>query len=125
MPEKRVEARMLCADMVDVRWWDKSGRAFNGSAILEDISNSGACLQLDAPVPLETTMQITYPKGQLEGTVKYCVFRDIGYFVGLEFTSDSKWSREEFEPRHLLDLHSLLERGIENANKRAVKESVQ
>ncbi len=33
---------MLCADLVDVRWKDKSGRACRAVANLEDISQSGA-----------------------------------------------------------------------------------
>ena len=78
---------MLCADMVDVQWKDKSGRLRKGVANLEDISLSGACLQFDQPVPLQTELRISYPKGELTGKVRYCVYREIGYFLGIEFAS--------------------------------------
>ena len=42
---------MLCADLVDVQWKDKNGRVRRAVANLEDISLSGACVQVDAPIP--------------------------------------------------------------------------
>jgi len=67
MFDRRVEPRMLCADMVDVQWKDKTGRIRKGVANLEDISLSGACLQFDQPIPLQTDLRINYPKGELLG----------------------------------------------------------
>jgi hypothetical protein len=52
MQERRSEVRMLCADMVDVSWKDSSGKTRRATALLEDISHSGACLQLETAVPL-------------------------------------------------------------------------
>lgn len=101
---------MLCADLVDVRWKDRSGRRRKSVANLEDISLSGACLQMDAPIPLQTSLFITYPKGELHGRVRYCVYREIGYFLGIEFEPGSKWSQRHFRPRHLLDPRRLLSR---------------
>ena len=112
MFERRVETRLLCADMVDVFWKDKTGRLKKGVANLEDISLSGACLQLDAPIPLQTMLSIKHAKGQLEGKVRYCVFRDIGYFIGVEFASDSRWSLRQFKPQHLLDPRRLVMRTV-------------
>ena len=48
---------MLCADLVDVQWKDQTGRTRRGVANLEDISRSGACLQVDRPVPLGTSFR--------------------------------------------------------------------
>lgn len=119
MAERRFETRMMCADLVDVRWKDKAGRSREVTAILEDISLSGACLQFDAAVPLKTNVMISYPKGELQGRVRYCVFREIGYFVGIEFAPDCRWSRAQFRPQHLLDLRQLLDRSIKKAARRA------
>src|SRR6266481_2955946 len=98
MLRERSEARMLCADLVDIRWKDISGRGRKSTAILEDISASGACLQVEAPIPQNTVVRIFHPKGQLQGSVRYCVYRDIGYFVGLQFEQNCKWSRKEYQP---------------------------
>ena len=125
MLRERSEARMLCADLVDIRWKDKSGRGRKTTALLEDISASGACVQIDGPIPANTIVKIFHPKGTLEGTVRYCVYRDIGYFVGLQFEPDSKWSRKQFQPQHMLDMPRLLARGLKNVARRLPKITVQ
>jgi hypothetical protein len=108
MQNRRVEARMLCADLVDVRWKDKAGRTRRTVANLEDISLSGACVQVDIPIPLQTMLQISYPKGELQGRVCYCVYREIGYFLGIEFEPGFRWSIRQFKPQHLLDPRRLV-----------------
>jgi hypothetical protein len=108
--ERRVEPRMLCADLVDVQWKDQNGRTRRGVANLEDISLSGACLQVDRPLALGTELHITYPNGELSGKVKYCVFREIGYFLGIEFDPGSRWSQRSYRPQHLLDPRRLMGR---------------
>jgi hypothetical protein len=40
--------------------------------------------------------------------VRYCSFREIGYYVGLEFEPGSRWSERSYKPMHLLDPRSLL-----------------
>ena len=118
MAERRFETRMMCAELVEVRWKGKSGHFRKATAILEDISLSGACLQFDAALPLKTNVMISYPKGELEGCVRYCVFREIGYFVGVEFAPECRWSQTQFRPQHLLDLRQLLERSLRKAARR-------
>ena len=110
MMDRRVEPRMLCADLVDVHWRDQVGRTRRGVANLEDISLSGACLQVDRPVPLGTPFRISYPNGELMGKVKYCVFREIGYFLGIEFEPGTRWSQRHFRPQHMLDPRRLVTR---------------
>jgi hypothetical protein len=125
MLRERAEARMLCADLVEIRWKDKSGRGRKVTALLEDISASGACVQIDGPIPQNTAMKIIHPKGTLEGKLRYCVYRDIGYFVGLQFEPDSKWSRRQFQPQHMLDMPRLLARGLKSMSRRLPKTANQ
>jgi hypothetical protein len=108
MLDRRLETRMLCADLIDVHWQDPSGHTRTALANLEDISLSGACLQLDHPVPRETLLRIAHPKSELQGRVRYCVYRDTGYFVGVQFEPGSRWSRRRFRPKHLLDPRRLV-----------------
>ncbi|MBL8222466.1 MAG: PilZ domain-containing protein [Bryobacterales bacterium] len=103
MQDRRFQPRMLCADLVNIQWTDEAGRSHRTIANLEDISLSGACLQLDHAIPLNTKLRISYPKGQMEGVVRYCVYREIGYFIGLQFQEGSGWSRKSFKPQHLFD----------------------
>lgn len=120
--DRRIEPRLLCADLVDVQWKDQTGRVRRSVANLEDISLSGACLQVDRPVPLGTPYRITYPKGVLLGKVKYCVFREIGYFLGIEFEVGSRWSRSDFRPQHLLDPRHLVNRATDRLAANSVKD---
>lgn len=110
MMERRVEPRMLCADLIEIQWKDPNGRTRRSVANLEDISISGACLQVERPVPLGSVMHMTYPNGELTGHVKYCVFREIGYFLGVEFDAGQRWSQRSFRPQHLLDPRRLVTR---------------
>ena len=108
MDERRSEVRMMCADMVEVRWKDHSGGERGTTAILEDICSSGACLQMEEPIPLGVRIRWDEPKQAFQGYVRYCVYREIGYFVGVEFDASFKWSKKAFKPQHLLDLHALV-----------------
>jgi hypothetical protein len=108
MQERRLEPRMLCADLVDVKWRDTGGEDRMTVANLEDISVTGACLQLDDPIPLHVNVRITHPKGELQGRVRYCVYRDIGYFLGVQFDADSQWERKDFRPQHMFDPRRLM-----------------
>lgn len=101
---------MMCADMVDVCWNEPSGKLRNTTALLEDISSSGACLQLEAPIPLGTEIRWMWPRKEFRGYVRYCVYREIGYFVGVEFEADTRWSQKAFKPQHLLDPQTLVEK---------------
>jgi hypothetical protein len=119
MLDRRIEPRMLCADMVDVQWKDKTGRLRRTVANLEDISLTGACLQFDQPVPLQTDILISYPKGELQGKVRYCVYREIGYFLGVEFEPGCRWSSRHFKPQHMLDPRRLVIRTVNRISKLA------
>ena len=121
MVDRRDEVRMLCADIVSIQWKDKSGRDKEMVANLEDISLSGACLQVDLPIPLHALIKISYPEQKVddktrwrfEGVVHHCVYREIGYFVGVRFGEGFRWSPKEFTPLHLVDPRRLAIRGSE------------
>jgi hypothetical protein len=116
MQRSRAEIRMLCADMVEVCWKEPSGRKSKSTALLEDISASGMCLQFEIPLRIGTHVDIHCPGEKLSGVVRYCVYREIGYFVGIELEPSSKWSRQQFEPRHLLDLEELVFRSARRSS---------
>ena len=109
---------MMCADLVEVCWRGAEGKRNKLSGLLEDISPSGACLQLESPIPVgsEVHWSATIPsrpkrraaKREFFGRVRYCEYREIGYFVGVEFAAHSRWSRSSYKPQHLLDLKQFL-----------------
>lgn len=101
--ERRTEPRLLCADFVEVEWRHENGRKCRTVANLEDISQSGACIQLDFAVPPETPVRLRRDRGDLDGVVRYCVYREIAYFLGVEFEPGQKWNERIFKPLHLFD----------------------
>jgi hypothetical protein len=107
--ERRSEIRLMCADMVQVHWKPPEGRSRRATALLEDISTSGACLQMESPIPLGSLIRWGSAGQHFEGVVRYCTYREIGYFVGVQFTEGTKWSKEDYQPQHLLDLERLKE----------------
>ena len=117
MLDRRTEPRMLCADLVDLQWKDKAGRTKKVLANLEDISQCGACLQVELPIPAQTMVKIAHPKGELIGKVRYCVYREIGYFLGIEFDAGCRWIEREFKPQHLLDPRRLVNRSVKQTTK--------
>lgn len=110
MQERRSEARMLCADLVRVCWKDQHGKHHRASALLEDIASSGVCLQTETPVPVGALVHWRSAKHEFKGQVRYCEYREIGYFVGVELDAESRWSRKTFRPQHLLDVKRLTPR---------------
>ena len=112
MNDRRIETRMLCSDLIDISWKDKTGKSRHVVGNLEDISLSGACVQVDRPFPLNTPVRINHDNGELNGIVRYCVYREIGYFLGVEFDPGSRWSLRDFRPQHMLDPRNLVMRTL-------------
>lgn len=65
-------------------------------------------MQLDEQIAQGTEVLVSYPRGEFTAEVRYCVFREIGYFVGLAFRPGSKWSKDDYRPMHLLDPRTLM-----------------
>ena len=109
MQERRTEVRMLCADMVEVCWKDQAGRKKTRHGTF------GGYLRLRArasrwkrPFRWGRRFGGRSPDHEFTGNVRYCVYREIGYFVGVEFGADSRWSKKAYRPQHLLDLKKLM-----------------
>ena len=81
---------MLCADILEISLEGSLGKNRRGTALLEDISSSGACLQQETAVPLGSEIGWEAPGQFFSGYVRYCVYREIGYFVGVELGKSSK-----------------------------------
>ncbi|HVN03207.1 MAG TPA: PilZ domain-containing protein [Bryobacteraceae bacterium] len=101
MKERRAELRLWCSDLIQVRL--EGAQPEDLIANLEDISPSGARVQFEQPVPAGTAIVLKLGRRKLHGEVKYCTHNEIGYFAGVQFEPGNKWSREIYEPKHLLD----------------------
>ena len=106
--EQRIDPRMMCAELVEVHWNDKAGRRHRDVANLEDISLSGACVQLEEPMQTGTRITVNHGDGEMPATVRYCLYRDSAYFLGLQFDDGCRWSTKRFRPQYMLDPRELV-----------------
>ena len=120
--EQRIDPRMMCAELVEVLWKDKAGRLHRDVANLEDISLSGACVQLEKPVQKGTRITVNYGDGEMPATVRYCLYRDLAYFLGVQFDDGCKWSTQRFRPQYMLDPRELVLRAAKR--KRAGENAI-
>ena len=94
----------MCSELVTIVTPGADSPPAETVANLEDISPSGACVQLEAALPVGTDIEIVCSACRLKGKVRYCRFVEIGYDVGVEFEPRAAWDRRRFEPAHLLDI---------------------
>lgn len=99
-PERR-EDRELCADLVQVQW-KTDGIKHSEWAILEDISPSGACLEIEEAVAAGTVVTLQFAADKLQARVIYCNPDNAKYLLGVEFEHGYRWSRRRFKPQHLI-----------------------
>jgi hypothetical protein len=119
MQDRRADDRLLCADLVEISWeWE--GRRERRIANLEDISLTGVCLQAEKSIAPDTKIVIRYGDGALMGVVRYCAYRDMGFFIGVELSEGSRWSTHHYKPEHLLDPKQLLQNSL---SRRAAADS--
>ena len=105
-PERRLESRFLCADLVRVSWAADDG-FHEADGNLEDVAPSGCRLLMDEGIPEKTSIAIRCDDTLFLGTVQYCHPGEIGFDLGIEFDQIGAWERGKFEPRHLLDVRKL------------------
>jgi hypothetical protein len=102
--QRREHDRNMCAELLAVQWTDVEGHERSEVVSLEDISTSGACIEMDDAIPAGTEVSLRYPNGEYKGKIRYCIYQDIGYFLGIEFDEGYRWSKTDFVPAHLLEL---------------------
>ncbi len=99
----------MCADLIEAEWRDSRGRLRTITALLEDISPIGVCVQLETAIPVGVIAVLDLRGVATRAMVRYCEWREIGYFAGLTFTPGSRWSVEQFQPQHLTDPRTFLQ----------------
>jgi hypothetical protein len=102
LDRREKEERELCADLVKVQWKLESGASHSEWAILEDISPSGACLEIEEPIPPDTIVTLHFTNDRCQARIKYCKSANINYLLGVQFEQGYRWSRRKYKPDHLL-----------------------
>jgi hypothetical protein len=104
--------RHTCSELVSVELHTAEGSSEQLVAILEDISETGARLQLDRPIPAESRIRILCSNCEAHceflGQVVESRFQDeLGYFAEVVFHPGTEWTPKKYKPQHMLDLSTL------------------
>jgi hypothetical protein len=110
--ERRLEGRFMCAEVVHVTRLERD-QIKTLEAVLEDISPLGACVQVEQAIPSGAEVVLAAGEKGLSGVVSYCVYRDYGYFVGIQFLDETPWSSSVFTPGHLTNLQAIAHRVLD------------
>jgi hypothetical protein len=97
---KRSEKRLLCSDLVRVRWVDGQGGRREEIVVLEGYSVSGASLLSGIPISAGTPVTLCGREEEFRATVQHCGPAQNGYLVGLSFGNQPR----KYVPEHLLDV---------------------
>ena len=106
------EPRLLCSDLVTLLLHGPRVATRELTAVLEEISVHGACVQLEDAIPLETSVRFLFARSaggnDLTGTVIRCAQQPgLGYFAEIQFSPGCTWSPELYRPMHLFDPRDL------------------
>ena len=107
MKQRRLEDRGLCADLVKMAWTSEPEFPRSDWAILGDISPSGACLEIEEPIPVNAVVELEFGADRCEAVVQYCKYDKVNYLLGVEFREGYRWSSNRWEPKHLIQFHLL------------------
>lgn len=89
MSDRRSEIRLEDAELAVIAWQQGRG-AFQQLGNIENLSLNGAGVIVDEPIPIGTTLLLTYGEGELTGVVRRCDPLEEGHFIGVEFTGQSR-----------------------------------
>jgi hypothetical protein len=100
--------RYLCSELMNVRVLSRDRAEREVIGILEEISTSAACLQLEENPGINTRLQFASLDAMgapvMEGIVTSCEYEPgIGYYVDLRFSRGFSWHPAIYKPAHLLD----------------------
>ena len=96
--------RLLCSDLIKVRWVDRQGTRREEIAVLESYSISRAGLFMGVSIGESTPVTLCGGDEEFRATVRHCVPAPNGYLAWVEF-----WDRpQNYLPEHLLDPSRLI-----------------
>ena len=89
MDDREIEARMLMWAVAEISWEDASGQHCQASAVLEDRSNSGACVRLARPVAVGSVVTIRWQREQFSAVARNCRRDGLEFLIGVRREAES------------------------------------
>jgi hypothetical protein len=96
----------MCSELVNIliRYDDQTVQ--QAIANLEDISRSGACVQLDEAVRVGADIEIVCSTCRFKGKVRNRRYAGGRYDVGVAFDVPGAWDASRYQPAHLLPIET-------------------
>jgi PilZ domain len=85
MRDRRFEPRHYAHDVVELRW-EGSGAAHECPGFLRDLSRSGARVESERSIEVQTPVQIVIRNQKRTARVTFCIRTPTGFMVGLDLT---------------------------------------
>jgi hypothetical protein len=104
MKQRRLENRDRCADVIKMAWTPEQEFPRKDLAMLGNISPSGACLEIEEPIPVNAVVELEFGMDQCQAVVKYCKYDKVNYIFGVQFKAGYRWSSNHWEPKHLIQV---------------------
>jgi hypothetical protein len=97
--------QFLCSELITVTYEEQPGEIHQAVANLEEISAECAVVLLDEEPGLGSPISLAVKGRDLFGVVKARVYdAALGWFAIVGLDADSRWHRDWFSPKHLLDV---------------------
>ena len=106
MAERRSEPRYMCSELVNILIHHDDQTVQEAIANLEDISRSGACVQLEEAIRLGADIEIVCPTCRFKGKVRNCRYAGGRYDVGVAFDHPRAWDATRYQPAHRLPVQT-------------------
>ena len=86
-------------------WPQELGASRTDWAILGDISPSGACIEIDEPIPVNAVVELEFGHDRCLAVVQYCKYDKVSYVLGVQFKQGYQWSSSRWEPKHRIQVN--------------------
>jgi hypothetical protein len=87
MRNRRFESRHVVSEAVELHWTEPAAN-LQCTGQLCDLSISGARIQIERPIRVQTPIRFTLQERELRGTVRYCSRHQAEYMLGIEFDAE-------------------------------------
>lgn len=88
MRDRRFEPRHVTHQPVELRWTEANGASPVCAGVLRDLSRSGARIESERPLRLQTAVRITLRDREASAQVRSCTRTENGFMLGLELDAD-------------------------------------
>jgi hypothetical protein len=112
----------LCSELITVTYEEQPGEITQMIANLEEICSDCAVILLDQQPKLGSSISLAVKGRDLFGVIKASLYdAALGWFAIVGLDAASRWNRDWFTPKHLLEICGCSLKGATNTRARALE----